>query len=45
MMYGLDLAMVLTSGTAAGLGAVYVWSNDQGRRDRAWALLRFLLRR
>jgi hypothetical protein len=45
MMYGLDLAMVLTAGTAAALGAVYVWSKDQSRRDRAWALLRLLLRR
>lgn len=45
MMYGLNLAMFLTSGAAAALGAVYVWSKDQGRRERAWALLRLLFRR
>jgi hypothetical protein len=45
MMYGLDAAMLLTVGAAAVLGSVYVWSKDQHRRDRAWALLKLLLRR
>ena len=44
MMYNLDLAVVATAAGIAILAAVYLWSKDPGRRDRAWQLLKLLFR-
>jgi hypothetical protein len=45
MMSDLSMAPILALSGIAALGAVYIWSEDPGRRARAWKLLRFLLRR
>jgi hypothetical protein len=45
MMYNAGLAVVATAGGIAILAAVYLWSEDPGRRRRAWELLKLLLRR
>jgi len=45
MMYDLDLTVVVTAAGIATLAAVYLWSNDIGRRGRAWQLLKLMLRR
>jgi hypothetical protein len=45
MMYDLNLTAALSAAVLVALGAVYVWSADPGRRDRAWRLLQLLFRR
>jgi hypothetical protein len=45
MMYDVDLAVMMTAAGIAILAAVYLWSEDPGRRRRAWQLLKLLLRR
>lgn len=45
MMYNLDLAVMMTAVGIAILAAVYLWSEDPGRRHRAWRLLSLLFRR
>ena len=45
MMYNTGLAVAATAGGIAILAAVYLWSEDAGRRRRAWQLLKLLLRR
>ena len=45
MMYDVDLAVIMTAAGIAILAAVYLWSDDPGRRRRAWQLLKLLLRR
>jgi hypothetical protein len=45
MMYDLDLAVMATAAGIAILAAVYLWSDDSGRRSRAWRLIKLLLRR
>jgi len=45
MMYEVILPAVATATAIAALAAVYVLSNDPGRRGRAWQLLKLLLRR
>lgn len=45
MVYDLDLTVMVTTAGIALLGAIYLWSKDPARRDRAWQLLKLLLRR
>jgi len=45
MMYDFSLAVVLTFCFLALLAAVYVWSEDPGRRQRAWELIKLLFSR
>jgi hypothetical protein len=45
MMPDLTLAGLFTIAAIVVLGAVYVWSNDAGRRERAWTLLMLIRRR
>jgi len=45
MMYNLELPVIVTATWIAILAAVYLWSEDPGRRHRAWQLLKLLLRR
>jgi hypothetical protein len=45
MMYDLDLAVMASAAGIATLAAVYPWSDDIGRRGRAWQLLKLMLRR
>jgi len=45
MVYDLDLTVMVTTAGIAVLGAIYLWSKDPARRDRAWRLLKLLIRR
>jgi hypothetical protein len=45
MMYDLFLPVVMPALGIAALAVVYVVSKDPARRDRAWSLLKLLLRR
>jgi hypothetical protein len=45
MMYDLNLAVIASAAGIAILAAIYLWSEDTGRRRRAWQLLKLLLRR
>lgn len=44
MMYNLGFAVTMTTAGVAILAAVYLWSKDPGRRQRAWQLLNLLHR-
>lgn len=44
-MYDLNLTFMATGAALTILAAVYLWSEDVGRRRRAWQLLKLLLRR
>ena len=44
MMYDLTLSVMISAVGAVVLAVVYVMSKDPGRRDRAWRLLKLLLR-
>lgn len=45
MINDLTLTVLVPAAGGAGLAVVYVMSKDPGRRDRAWQLLKLLLRR
>lgn len=45
MMNDLNLAVIASTAGIAILAAIYLWSEDTGRRRRAWQLLKLLLRR
>ena len=45
MMYDVNLAVMAAAAGVAILAAVYLWSKDPARRDRAWRLLKLLLHR
>ena len=45
MMYDLDLTVLMTGGGIAALAAIYLWSKDPARRNRARELLKLLLGR
>jgi hypothetical protein len=45
MLHGMSLAVIVTAAAITILAAVYLWSEDPGRRDRARELLKLLLRR
>jgi hypothetical protein len=44
-MYDVDLAVMMIAAGIAILASIYLWSEDTGRRRRAWQLLNLLLRR
>ena len=45
MLHGMNLAVTVTAAAVTILAAVYLWSEDPGRRARARELLKLLLRR
>lgn len=45
MMPEVTVPALLVVGGIAVLAAVYLWSPNAGRRQRAWRLLRLLVRR
>jgi hypothetical protein len=44
MTYDLDVVALVTAMGVVVLGAVYLWSKDAGRRQRALKLLKLILR-
>jgi hypothetical protein len=44
MLHGVNLAVTVTVAAVTVLAAVYLWSEDPGRRGRARELLKLLLR-
>jgi len=45
MLHGMSLAVIVTAAAITILAAVYLCSDDPGRRDRARELLKLLVRR
>ena len=45
MLHGVNFAVTMTAAAVMVLAAVYLWSEDPGRRSRARELLKLLLRR
>ena len=41
----IGVVAVIAAAVVAALSVVYVWSKDQGRRERAWRLIKLLLGR